>query len=156
MNYIGNYKEIIPAKLIAYLSANKGLPRPKTSPVNLINKTTGYELTNTYWHIFENQHIPWSIHTPWTTGRVHWWITKLVPGDIMPMHKDPQTVNTNCARYWIPLQDYVEGHVFIISNNLMTDYKAGDVYAYKFSEEVHGAANISYNPRYVLQVIEFF
>lgn len=163
MHYVGNYIDIIPNGLIDYLLSNKGQPRPNNIPKHSLEEyktyehgvNAGYDLTATYWHIFESQDIPMQITPPWCTGKVHWWITKMMPGDIMPMHEDPPTLKNNCKRYWMPLQDYEAGHVFIIKDELITNYRAGDVFVYDVAQDNHGAANIGYTPRFVLQVTEF-
>lgn len=163
MKYIGNYIQDIPSKLINYLLNNDGQPRPNNLSKEAINaydtyakgQDVGYDLSATYWHIFESQDIPMEIIPTWTIGKVHWWITKMMPGDMMPMHEDPPTLKHDCNRYWMPLQDYETGHVFIINDKLITDYKAGDVFAYNVAQDNHGAANIGFTPRLVLQVTEF-
>ena len=72
---------------------------------------------------------------------VYWWITKLLPGQMMPMHTDPHThEEQTCKRYWVPLQDYVPGHVFIYGESMMQNYKRGDVFQYENSTDEHGAA----------------
>ena len=50
---------------------------------------------------------------------------------------------------------YHQGHIFIINDKLVTDYKAGDVYEYVHEQDTHGAANIGHIPRLVLQVTEY-
>ena len=163
MEYVGNYIDIIPNGLIDYLLSNTGQPRPNSVSTEdkddyatyAKGKSAGYNLSATYWHIFERQDVPMSITPTWTKGESHWWITKMMPGDIMPMHEDPPTLKNDCKRYWMPLQDYENGHVFIIKDKLITNYSAGDVFVYDVAQDNHGAANIGYTPRFVLQVTEF-
>jgi hypothetical protein len=73
----------------------------------------------------------------------------------MPMHTDPHTHERQCNRYWIPLQGYESGHLFIYKNQLITNYKAFDVFKYDHEHDAHGAANIGHSPRIVLQVTEY-
>ena len=163
MRYVGNYIDIIPEGLVGYLLNNTGQPRPNNIEEKHIKEydtyaqsvTVGYDLLETYWHIFESQDLPMSINPTWTEGKTHWWITKMMPGDIMPMHEDPPTLKNNCKRYWMPLQDYEAGHIFIIKDELIKGYRAGDVFEYDMAQDNHGAANIGYTPRFVLQVTEF-
>jgi hypothetical protein len=115
----------------------------------------GYDLTEVHWRIYEQKDLDVKINPPWCKGEVSWWITKLMPGQFMPMHTDPFTHYDNCKRFWVPLQDFKLGHLFIYNNELIKDYKAGDVYEYYNSQDVHGAANIGYEPRIVLQVTEY-
>jgi hypothetical protein len=53
------------------------------------------------------------------------------------------------------MQDYEPGHIFIYKNELVKDYKAGDVFIYDDSQDIHGAANISYLPRIILQITDY-
>ena len=51
---------------------------------------------------------------------------------MMPMHTDPHTHDDqNCKRYWVPLQDFIPGHVFIYGNSMVANYKRGDVFQYE-------------------------
>jgi len=73
----------------------------------------------------------------------------------MPMHSDPHVYERDGTRYWIPLQDYHSGHVFIYNDKLMTDYKKGDVFVFLDSYDVHGAANIGHQTRLSLLITEY-
>jgi hypothetical protein len=53
------------------------------------------------------------------------------------------------------LQDYHPGHIFVYKDEMITNYKKGDVYAYTSSTDLHGAANIGHIPRLVLQITEY-
>jgi len=71
----------------------------------------------------------------------------------MPMHVDPHTtVQKNAQRFWIPLQDWEIGHIFKFQDEIVTNYKKGDIYEYDDAQGLHGAANIGLTPRVVLQV----
>jgi hypothetical protein len=64
------------------------------------------------------------------------------------MHTDPHTHDfKNCKRYWIAMQDYVPGHIFQYKDEILTNYKKGDIFQYPDANEIHGAANISYTKR---------
>jgi hypothetical protein len=52
----------------------------------------------------------------------------------------------------MPFQDYKPGHIFMYENQVITNYKAGDVWEYTDSGALHGAANIGHTPRIVLQI----
>jgi len=60
-----------------------------------------------------------------------------------------------CNRYWMPLQDYTAGHVFIYKDKMIADYKAGDVYQFDNETDTHGAANIGHTSRIMLLVTEY-
>ncbi len=118
-------------------------------------QAAGYDLTAVNWWVYEKQDLNIEINPPWCIGPVSWWITKLLPGQFMPMHTDPFTHYKQCKRFWVPLQDFVPGHLFVYGNDLIKDYKLGDVYEYFDSSDVHGAANIGHEPRIILQVTEY-
>jgi hypothetical protein len=75
------------------------------------------------------------------------------PGDFMPMHVDPHTLyQPGSQRYWIAFQDWQPGHIMMYEDRVITNYKKGDIYSYEDANALHGAANIGYVPRIVLQV----
>ena len=164
MKYIGNFKDIIPNGLIDFLLNNKGQPRPAT--IDKVNPSSyeeelyhDYDMSATHWHIFEASDLPGdmvpNISLMISSNNIHWWITKMVEGETMSLHQDPPTIDNNCNRYWVPLQDYEMGHIFLIGEDLIKDYKAGDVYIFNKAEDLHGAANITDTPRFALQIIEY-
>ena len=113
--------------------------------MKLLNGTTNY--------IFL---VSFDLKEPWVSSKYHWWITKMLPGNFMPMHTDPHTLyESNSKRFWMPWQDWQPGHIFMYENKVITDYKAGDVWEYENSAALHGAANIGFVPRIVLQVSSY-
>ena len=164
MIFIGNYKNKILTKgSYEKILGTIGQARPKDWPPAFAVETAeykkaeqaGYDLNATNWWVYESKDLDIKINTPWTDNNIHWWITKLMPGQFMPMHTDPHTHSTNCKRFWIPLQDYVPGHIFIYQNELIKDYSQDDVFEYIDATDSHGAANISHSPRLVLQITEY-
>jgi hypothetical protein len=162
MKYIGNYKDWIDDNWIAEILASKGDGRPAEgnkpdSPEMEVEyakaRAAGYKDTDIYFWMFDKKNTSFNIVPPWVTGKYHWWITKMMPGNFMPMHKDPHTmIETNSQRYWMPFQDWTPGHIFMYEDKVITNYKAGDVWCYEDSAAIHGAANIGYTPRIVLQI----
>jgi hypothetical protein len=163
MIFIKNYSSWISAKWINTIINNPGQARPRDWPPESAAesaeyskyKEAGYDLDDVNWWVYEQVDLGEELYPPWTSGKVHWWFTKLNPGQYMPMHKDPHVVGNNCLRYWMPLQDYESGHVFIYNNYMINDYKKGDVFQFSNSEEVHGAANIGHTPRIMLLITEY-
>ena len=161
MNYNDNWKQYLPDNLRQIVLDTVGQARPRDwPPYSAIEsaeyrkaKDAGYDLTAVHWWVYEKSDLNVNLNLPIT--QFHWWITKLYPGQFMPMHTDPHTHEQPCIRYWIPLQDYEPGHLFIYKNDLIKDYRAFDAYSYKHSHDIHGAANIGHTPRVVLQVTEF-
>ena len=106
-----------------------------------------------FWMLDKNNSSIAITKPPFVTNNFHWWITKMFPGNFMPMHVDPHTLfEKNSKRYWIPLHDWEDGHIFMYKKQVITNYTAGDVWEYNDSTAIHGAANIGYTPRIVLQI----
>ena len=163
MRYLGNYKDWIKPEWINELISNQGTARPcngkrPDSPEEHTEYATaraaGYKDSDTYFWMFDKNNLPFDLPTPpFVTGKYHWWITKMLPGNFMPMHIDPHTqYENNSNRYWMALQDWKPGHIFMYQDQVITNYLAGDVYVYDDPTALHGAANIGHTPRLVLQV----
>lgn len=163
MKFIGNYFQWIDPLWEHLVLTRTGQARPRDwNPAYEVEddtykeaKKSGYDLNSVLWWVYEEKDLNISINPPWCKNKTSWWITKLLPGQYMPMHTDPFTHYEECLRYWIPLQDYQSGHIFVYKDNMITNYKAGDVYQYDSSLDMHGAANIGFVPRIVLQVTEY-
>lgn len=165
MIYVGNFADWIQQSWIDELLANKGTARPAEGkkPDSLEEeaeyakaRSAGYRDDATYFYMFDKNNTSFDIVPPFLEGKYHWWITKMLPGNFMPMHVDPHTLyEKNSKRYWMPLQDYQSGHLFVYENRVITDYKAGDVWCYENSTAEHGAANIGHIPRLVLQISSY-
>jgi hypothetical protein len=160
MKYIGNY-QFDGLRELAIMHV--GSRRPRDIPhkeswdgYTAASKAGHYDLNAVYWEIVEQGQIDTDLKFPWTNSNTHWWISKMTPGQFMPMHVDPIAEKRKCNRYWIPLQDYEPGHIFIYDTELIKDYVAGDVYQFNDSDGYHGAANIGHSVRLVLQVNEYF
>lgn len=165
MEYIGNYKEYIKQKWIDEIHYNRGIGRPAEGkkPDSKQEATeykkaidAGYKPTDIYFYMFTKNITSFDVDLPFINKKYHWWITKMLPGNFMPMHVDPHTLyENNSERYWMPLQDHEPGHVFLYENEFISDYKKGDLYRYYDSNALHGAANIGHNPRIILQISTF-
>ena len=163
MEWIGNFNKDLSKDLNDLVMITEGQARPGDwKPINDVERNlwekgkSTFDFSKTMWYVYEQQDLQIDLKFPWTFGKCHWWITKLLPGQMMPMHTDPHThEEQTCKRYWIPLQDYVPGHVFIYGESMIQNYKRGDVFQYENSTDEHGAANLSFIPRIVLQVTEY-
>jgi len=165
MRYIGNFSTSIKDEWIDELLVSTGVPRPaqgkkpdskeEESEYNRVRKA-GYKDDATYFYMFDKNNVSFVPDLTFIEGRYHWWITKMLPGNFMPMHIDPHTLyQKNSKRYWMPLQDWLPGHIFMYENMVLTDYKKGDLYVYENSDALHGAANIGFEPRLALQISTF-
>lgn len=157
MKYVSNWASYIPSDLRQRILDTNGQARPRDWPAATAVESAeyrkaaeaGYDLTAVNWWVYEETDLG-PIELPFKD--YHWWITKLYPGQFMPIHTDPHTHDRPCKRYWIPLQDYEPGHIFIYKDTIITNYLAHGVYEYYNSQDMHGAANIGHTPRVVLQV----
>lgn len=161
MRFVKNVRDWIDPKWIEYLLTHDGAPRPSAggnpdSPEFRAATAAGYDLTKTYWYhyTFENNTFPCNVEPPFKTELNYmFWFIKMLPGNFMPMHRDPHVTEagkSNCTRYWIPLQDYEPGHIFVNGTTFLHSYKAGDMWAYTDANEIHGACNIGFTPRLTL------
>lgn len=167
MKYIGNYKDEVDKNWYTECLTITGESMPKnvdssetvSSKINQKLKDANYNLNNIFWWKITSKDVSFDISKlSWITGyKFNWWISKTMPGNFIPMHSDSiDSKEKNYKRYWVPLQDYTDGHVFIINGKMVTDYKFGDVFLFDSYKDIHGSANISYEPRITLQIWEIF
>lgn len=162
MIFVDNFKNWIDNKWIEEILHNKGTARPvegkrpdsrEEEAEYTKAREAGYRDDSVFFYMFDKNNTTFNVTPPFVEGRFHWWITKMLPGNFMPVHVDPHTqYQKNSKRYWMPWQDYSPGHLFLYKDTVITNYKAGDVYIYEDSSAIHGAANIGHTPRIVLQV----
>jgi hypothetical protein len=130
MKFIGNYAEWINPDLVEFMKINDGTARPggganPDSEEFRKAKEHGYDLNKVYWYIFEPDTFPFDIKIPFDDQNEYmWWGIKMNPGNFMPVHRDPHTYDPkfySVKRYWMALQDYEPGHVFIYNKELLKD-----------------------------------
>lgn len=158
MIYIGNFADWIQPDYIDFLLENQGIPKPNGIPED--DQAKGiYDFTKIFYYQFDQTNFPFKITCPFSKTREYsWWIIKMLPGNIIPIHVDPHARNSswkNVNRYWMALQDWELGHIFMYENVTLVDYKKGDVFQYPQSNGIHGACNIGYNTRLVFQFTTF-
>jgi hypothetical protein len=157
MIFIGNFKDWIKKEYIDFMLSNDGTPRPSTPDSNPDSEEfknaakNGYDLSQTYWYIYETKTFPFEITLPFdNTKEFLWWAIKMNPGNFMPIHRDPHTYDPHyykVERYWMALQDWQHGHIFMYNREVLVDYKAGDIFKYPDSQEIHCACNIGNETR---------
>jgi hypothetical protein len=162
MQLIGNFKEHIHPGWIDEILNSRGTGRPAEgkTPDSVEEEkeyqkasSAGYKSTDIYFYMFDKTNTSFNLELPFIEKKYHWWITKMLPGNFMPMHVDPHTLyQANSERYWMPWQDYQPGHIFLYQDQFISNYKMGDLYRYGDSSALHGAANIGHAPRIVLQI----
>lgn len=163
MKFIKNYNDWIDPGWIEFIKNNPGQARPRDWPAASESEKieyqkyheAGYDLNAVHWWIYEKQDLNVDLYPPWCAGKIHWWFTKLNPGQFMPIHSDPHVFDKPCNRYWMPLQNYVAGHVFISRDSMITNYRKGDVFQFANSTDLHGAANIGHSTRIMLLITEY-
>jgi hypothetical protein len=163
LHFIGNYQQWINRRWLSEILTSPGYGRPRDWQPAFLHEEieyskaqeAGYKLNDVHFWLYESSNVTFTVEPPWTKGTVHWWFTKMYPGQFTPMHRDPHTIGENCVRYWVPMQDYAPGHVFVYKDQMITNYKAGDVFQYDDASDTHGAANIGHAVRIILQVTEY-
>lgn len=166
MKFLGNYREWINPQWLTEVLNSRGDGRPAEGQISDTPemeqeyqkaRAAGYKDNEIYFWMFDKKNSSIDIpQPPFLEGKYHWWITKMLPGNFMPIHVDPHTLyQKNSNRFWMPLQDWQPGHIFMYENQVITDYKAGDVWIYDNPAALHGAANIGYVPRIVLQISSY-
>lgn len=163
MKFIGNYSHWIDPLWKQLILTKDGQARPRDWPPSsaaesaeyIKYETAGYDLNAVNWWVYEHSDLSVNVIPPWTNGNVHWWFTKMMPGHYMPIHTDPHAHDRPCNRYWMPLQDFQIGHVFLYGETMISKYKTGDVFMFDHEHDIHGAANIGHTPRIMLLVTEY-
>lgn len=167
MKYITNYKEWITPELMNYLELNDGETRPVYQPdkwkdhplLEEFNEKcrVAYSHKNCEFQQFAEKDMNGlSIILPELSQKRqygYWWFIKLNPGQMQPMHIDPFLVQVkNPVRYSLFLQDYIPGHIYVWDDKMISNYKKGDLFEWDDPMCIHGCTNISFVPRYTLQI----
>jgi hypothetical protein len=82
------------------------------------------------------------------------WIVRLDPGKFFPAHIDKLADDDifDIKRYWVALQDYKWGHLFVCKNKMLHEYKSGDIFEID-KNDLHGSGNIGLVPKVSLQLV---
>ena len=169
MNYLGNFNSWITPELMNHLKTHDGDLTPvwqperwsghpvleefkeKARPVYSEN-TPVFHQFNSRSKDMENFSIVLP-ELPETRKHCHWWLVKLLPGEMQAMHVDPHLLEVkNPIRYTMFLEDFKLGHIFVYDKTILTNYKAGDVYEWSEPMCLHGCINIGSEDRYTLQI----
>ncbi len=157
MKYIGNIKECIPLEVVEYVKNNTGIikPNPTVEDYQLETYTkwvnAGFKIDNLEWEFFNE--IPGiELTFPFPGQKVNWWISKLKPGDMFPLHVDTFPDNVEMKRYWVACEDHKPGHVFMYETNFLSNYKAGDMFELD-PNDWHCACNLGFSTKISIQLI---
>jgi hypothetical protein len=143
MILLGNYIDYIDNEWLEYINKdNTGVPTPRDSPAHKLNNPIygKWDQTKVYGIIYDyqdNGHPLKVTQPPWTNETYFHWFVKHMPSMLSPTHIDnspydpiTDTRRTVYNRYVVFLQDYIEGHIFIYNDKLITGYSKGDVYKF--------------------------
>lgn len=170
MKYIGNFSEWISPELMQILENSNGDTRPVFQPdrwctgnpiledfnekcrIAYGDKNCTFQQFNI--NTAEMKDFPIVLpELPEKRKECHWWFIKLLPGQFQAMHVDPHLLEVkNPVRYSMFLQDFIPGHIFVWDDKIITNYKKGDLFEWSDPMIVHGPANISFVPRYTMQI----
>lgn len=160
MKYIGNCDEWIEDDFVKLLlTPNFGQKTPSISehfedPQYQYWINQGFPSDRISFTFIFQDHFDHNITLPKQFGDTkEWWFSRLDPGDIVPWHADKFKYDeSNIERYWIAMQDYIPGHIFLYENKPFVDYKKGDIFLFNNPTAYHGAGNLSFIPKLSLQV----
>jgi hypothetical protein len=169
MEFIGNYNHWIKQEWLDYMLDNDGHFFPRDYPPEEFN--TGGGLSALFpehgeWSrkcvcciTFEKDNLPFNIELPIdTTGyKTEYWFLKIPVGMGQPLHQDYNNPEyTEIIRYWMPLQEYEKGHMFIHdSDKIFTDYRKGDLYRYTDIKMWHTGGNLGQSTRLTFNMTLF-
>jgi hypothetical protein len=163
MKYIGNFKEWIRSEWMEEMTVNPGLPMCLKDFKNLSPGErescleAGYVTDQIFHWKYKEDNVSFIISEtpPWlpADSEWNWWIVKMFPGQLIPLHRDfpPEF---KAERFYVALGDYKLGHIMFENNKLLTDYQLGDVYQFDGSG-YHGSANIGHSIRVSMQVVRY-
>jgi len=158
MKYIGNFWQSVPEELITEILNY-------TIPVSEIEeekekRSRFAKLWNRKTDEISLDHIDWNkiktkpILPKFFDEILEIWYTKYMPGDMLPFHTDDFDFDsTDISRYVMMLQDMKLGHVFMYDNEILNNYRAGDVFEYPNRDIWHGACNMGFEPRMTMQIV---
>jgi hypothetical protein len=121
----------------------------------------GYDVFGTHFSLLEKFDVSFDIlqnpppFLDYKDKHITWWFSKMKPGNIMPMHIDRAQPQKEIHKYWMPWTPYEPGHVFVIGDTEISNYKVGDVYEFDYAGSWHGAFNIGKTPRCILQITDY-
>jgi hypothetical protein len=170
MILIKNYADWIPATLMEYLKTHDGDTVPVWQPekwqgnpmLDAAREQTriGYSHRHDHFQQFTSQTkgmVDFELPViPDDDRRQLWWIIKLYPGQLQPIHFDPHMLEAkNPKRYSMFLEDWKPGHIFVWNDKYISNYQAGDLYIWDDPMMLHGVSNIGHDIRYTLQITTY-
>lgn len=165
MEYVGNFSHWIDESILEKILKSPGDRRPKSESSSYEHaieqkwKDAGIDLSKIGWEFYSNEHLEiehLSLPIDTKGKKYKWWFSKLMPGDLFPLHNDVYPENRkNIERYWLACEDHVPGHIFMSNNFSLKTYKKGDMFKFVDPNDWHGAANIGFFPKISYQLVLF-
>jgi hypothetical protein len=174
MRLIGNYKDWLTERIVNHFSTHMGDIVPVWQPerwkghplleAGLESVRAGYSDNKHFFQQFNTRtpdmqgfdmELP---RLPDDDRHALWWVIKLLPGQMQPMHFDPHLLDSgikNPKRYTLFFQDYKPGHIFNYEDKIISNYKSGDMYLWDDPMVYHGVVNIAHDTRYTLQITTY-
>ncbi len=171
MIYIGNFESWINEDFINKILLSNGDRRPapgtkeETSDLQLMWKEANYQSGKISWEMYYESHLGKFKPPIEITGVYEHWFCKMNPGDMLPLHDDRyegkkmQDIiesGKTIKRYWMACQDMLPGHVFSYENQLLDNYRAGDLFEFTIPDALHGSCNIGFVPKISYQLTVVF
>lgn len=161
MKYVGNCADWIDDNFVEYLLEPSFGEKTPSTPDHykdeqyLFWKSRGFPSDKISFTFIYKDHFNYNVSLPEQFSNVReWWFSKLNPGDIVPWHADKFKYNqSNIERYWVSMQDYIPGHIFLYGDRLLMNYKKGDIFLFNNPTVFHGAGNLSFIPKLSLQIV---
>lgn len=94
------------------------------------------------------------IAVPWDNDSTEIHPVQLKPGELLIMAEHERSSDIK-KKYWAAITDYVPGHVFVDGDEMINDFKAGDVYEFESINNTKGAANISLTDFKFIEIVEY-
>jgi hypothetical protein len=148
MIYIGNYERWIKDEWIEYLLNHDGVALHTAIP-NCDQEV--WDLNSVSCFSYKKENLPFNLELPvmgleYTNFK--WWFVKYGVGMMQLVHQDaPIKDGLEVRRYWMPLQDYRQGHIFWYEDELIWKYKKGDVFQFKHQGDWQGGGNMGHSTR---------
>lgn len=164
--YLGNCSHLVDFDLLV----NKLLRSREDAlgPTQTFNSKTEHLMRAGYVHHRNGGNVKWKMYYPETSfdksvisniiefanipSYTSAWISRVDPGCCVPPHSDSMKAVEKNYRMHVFLEDSIIGHVFYLENQYFLNYKKGDVFLWNDPAAIHGAANISLVPKFLLNI----
>lgn len=138
MKYIGNCLSLLPEGFLEYLTTSTNTEEVIESYQEFTFNECGFNFDVVSLNLLESR----------KNNNIK--IIKLDPGYKKFISKD--LTGQNLIRYSIPLKDWEIGHIYAYGDEMLSGYKAGDIYKWDDPTVEYGFVNIGYSTTYMLSI----